>query len=108
VLHAQQAVEKSLKALLAVEGVEYPWTHDLGALMDAVGDAFPSLSEIEQDIVKLTRFAVEVRYRANIAEPDYATARHALDIAHRVYDFVEQTVTRLEAEVDAGAPEAAE
>jgi HEPN domain-containing protein len=27
--HAQQAVEKSLKAALAYRGVEFPYTHDL-------------------------------------------------------------------------------
>ncbi len=27
-LHAQQAAEKSLKALLALYDVEYPWRHD--------------------------------------------------------------------------------
>jgi len=31
--HAQQAAEKSLKALLALEDVVYPWRHDLGELV---------------------------------------------------------------------------
>jgi hypothetical protein len=32
-LHAQQAVEKSLKAVLAFHGVEFPFTHDLDGLV---------------------------------------------------------------------------
>ena len=31
--HAQQAVEKSLKAALALHDIEYPWTHNLGELL---------------------------------------------------------------------------
>jgi len=34
--HAQQAAEKSLKALLAVKDVEHPWRHDLGELLELV------------------------------------------------------------------------
>ena len=32
--HVQQAAEKSLKAWLALLGVRFPLTHDLGALME--------------------------------------------------------------------------
>lgn len=31
--HTQQAVEKSLKAVLALQSVEFPYTHDLGGLV---------------------------------------------------------------------------
>jgi HEPN domain-containing protein len=31
--HAQQAVEKALKAVLALKGVEFPYSHDLDALI---------------------------------------------------------------------------
>ena len=43
--HAQQAVEKAIKAVLANEGVEYPLTHNLSVLLDHVrsaGLALPS------------------------------------------------------------------
>jgi HEPN domain-containing protein len=32
--HAQQAVEKSLKAALASRGIEFPYTHDLDGLLE--------------------------------------------------------------------------
>jgi HEPN domain len=32
--HAQQAVEKSLKAVLALRRVEFPYTHDLDGLLE--------------------------------------------------------------------------
>lgn len=31
--HAQQAVEKALKAVLAASGDDYPWTHDVQVLL---------------------------------------------------------------------------
>jgi len=39
--HAQQAVEKSLKAVLTSRGIRYPWTHDLGGLIDLLADVDP-------------------------------------------------------------------
>jgi len=60
--HAQQAVEKALKAVAAVRGVEIRRTHDLAALGQAIlggGQALPvSIDELRA----LNPFAVEFRY----------------------------------------------
>jgi HEPN domain-containing protein len=32
--HAQQAIEKAMKAVLALRGVQFPRTHDLGFLLE--------------------------------------------------------------------------
>jgi HEPN domain-containing protein len=37
--HAQQAVEKALKAVLAERGATYPFTHDVGLVMALCEDA---------------------------------------------------------------------
>lgn len=37
--HAQQAVEKALKAAIASRDLEFPFTHDLGVLMQLCEDA---------------------------------------------------------------------
>ena len=67
--HAQQTVEKSLKAVLASRGVEFPFTHDLGALEElctSAGIAIPAeLAELD----RLTPYAARARYEA----PDPAT-----------------------------------
>ena len=60
--HAQQAVEKLLKAVLASRGIEFPRTHDL-ALLFALGErhglaAPPELAGADA----LTPWAVEFRY----------------------------------------------
>jgi hypothetical protein len=49
---AQRAVEKGLKAVLAVHDVEFPFTHDLGALaelsMNSGAALPPELSKVDQ------------------------------------------------------------
>ncbi|MBM4031178.1 MAG: HEPN domain-containing protein [Planctomycetes bacterium] len=60
--HAQQAIEKTLKAVLAAKGIRYPWRHDLADLTDLLrssGIAFPDHLD---DLRLLSPFAVEVRY----------------------------------------------
>jgi HEPN domain-containing protein len=42
--HAQQAVEKALKAVLASRGVEFPFTHDLSGLVEFCRDAERALA----------------------------------------------------------------
>ncbi|HUT53412.1 MAG TPA: HEPN domain-containing protein [bacterium] len=60
--HAQQAVEKLLKALLAAAGIEYPLTHQLAELMDLVRDSEIDLPEDFEELRYLTPFAIEFRY----------------------------------------------
>ena len=60
--HAQQAVEKSLKALLASADEEYPLRHDLGELLETVKTRFPDLNLPIEEIMGLAPYAVEVRY----------------------------------------------
>ena len=60
--HAQQAVEKALKAWLSLVDVDYPRTHDLEellALLESSGDTVP---ERFYALTDLTDFAVQFRY----------------------------------------------
>lgn len=60
--HAQQAVEKWLKAVLGSRSIEFEYTHDLrrliGELMAAVGELPFDIPEV----VALTEHAVPLRY----------------------------------------------
>lgn len=58
--HAQQAVEKALKAVLAVHDVEFPFGALAELSMNAGAALPPELSEIDQ----LTPFGVSLRYGA--------------------------------------------
>jgi HEPN domain-containing protein len=68
--HAQQAIEKWLKAVLAVNSVAFQYTHDLRhliGLVEAAGLSFPL--DIPQ-VVMFTEFAVPLRYEDLLdAEP---------------------------------------
>jgi HEPN domain-containing protein len=60
--HAQQAVEKMLKAVLARAGVAFRRTHDLAELLDVLHDAgLPDPPHAER-LDELNPFAVEARY----------------------------------------------
>ena len=80
--HAQQAVEKILKAVLALRSVHYRRTHNLTTLIDLLRDngiVFPA--ELD-DVRRLRPFAIEMRY-----EEMPATGEEALDrewVADRV------------------------
>jgi HEPN domain-containing protein len=70
--HAQQAVEKLLKAPLAIHAVQFPFTHRLLELADLLEDAGLGLDERFEPLLDLTPYAVELRYSAlapNPAEP---------------------------------------
>jgi HEPN domain-containing protein len=42
---AQQGVEKSIKAVLAARGIDFPFTHDIGGLVGICNNARISLPE---------------------------------------------------------------
>jgi HEPN domain-containing protein len=60
--HAQQAVEKLLKAALTGAGVRFPFTHRLLELADLLADAQDSLDEKFEPLLDLTPYAVQFRY----------------------------------------------
>ena len=60
--HAQQVVEKSLKALLSMEGIAYPRIHDLEALFSLLDNHCITLPDEYLTLVDLTDFAVQFRY----------------------------------------------
>lgn len=62
--HAQQAVEKALKAVLIDRGVEFRRTHDLQTLADTLAsDLGLQLPVPEAQLRRLIPFAVEARYQ---------------------------------------------
>jgi HEPN domain-containing protein len=81
--HAQQAIEKSLKAFLAFHGQAIPRTHDLEVL-EQLCRAIEPLSELDAfDLVALSDFGVQVRYDFSIW-PTQEEALEAVGIAEGV------------------------
>jgi HEPN domain-containing protein len=67
--HAQQAVEKILKARIASLDGFYTKTHDLMALLNILNDLGEDISGLT-DLVDLNLFAVQYRYESLVAEDD--------------------------------------
>ncbi len=59
---AQQGVEKSLKAVLAAGGVDFPFTHDIGRLAALCKSAGTPPPDDLREADKLTPYASTVRY----------------------------------------------
>lgn len=60
--HAQQAVEKWLKAVLGSRGIEFEYTHDLHRLIAEVAAAAGEFPFVTAEVVALTEHAVPLRY----------------------------------------------
>ncbi len=64
--HAQQAVEKALKAILAAAGYEFPWTHDIRHLLERLGAIGVAVPDSVREARWLSPWAVEFRYGETI------------------------------------------
>ncbi len=60
--HAQQTVEKSLKAVLAHRGVEFPYTHDLDGLLELCQKNGLDAPEALSNVDRLSPYGVQLRY----------------------------------------------
>ncbi|UCF90478.1 MAG: HEPN domain-containing protein [Desulfobacterales bacterium] len=81
--HAQQCVEKYLKAFLTFKTVDFPKTHDMGELLALISEsARPQLAVAEQR--RLTAYATVTRYPGDYEPIPLAEVRRAVAIARRV------------------------
>jgi HEPN domain-containing protein len=81
--HAQQCVEKYLKAILVYRGIPFPKTHSIPVVMALVPRSYrPVLDETMQD--RLTRYAGPNRYPESGPEISLTEARKAVSAARRV------------------------
>ncbi|MFH1434722.1 MAG: HEPN domain-containing protein [Pseudomonadota bacterium] len=86
VFHAQQCVEKYLKARLVEEGIDFPKTHDLTAILNMLLAKEPAWDHLQPALDALTSIGVEVRYPGTFADAD--DSREALQTAQSVRDLV--------------------
>lgn len=83
--HAQQVVEKTLKALLVQRQVDFPRTHSIGALLALCAEAGYNGTEGMVDAGSLTRYAVATRYPGEDEPVDREEAQDAAKLATRVF-----------------------
>jgi HEPN domain-containing protein len=74
--HAQQAVEKALKAGIATRDEEFPFTHDLGLLIQLCQDLGLDLPADLAEADRLTPYAAAIRY--GLGDPGAVATQDAL------------------------------
>lgn len=90
--HAEQCVEKYVKALLVLQGVDFPKTHDLKRLFALLPQRLrPGLTATERG--KLTDYATGARY-PGWGQIPLAEARRAVAMARRVRREVRASLPR--------------
>ncbi len=85
--HAQQCVEKYLKALLTLHGVRFPKTHDLTELFPLLPPQ-AQLTIPSSDLVEINPYAVETRYPGDWEPQTRQDAIRAVEIARRLREAV--------------------
>ncbi len=74
--HAQQAVEKALKSVLAHREIDFPFTHNITLLMQLCEDAGFELPDSLSDADRLTPYAAALRY--GLGDPEAVASETAL------------------------------
>jgi HEPN domain-containing protein len=80
--HAQQAVEKALKAFLISKGDDPPRTHSIEVLLERCHQIDPAFPEYE--IRNLSYFSVEIRYPDEFYQPEAEETRFYADLSQRI------------------------
>ena len=85
--HAQQAIEKALKAFLAFRALAIPRTHDLEEIQRLCMEIRPPPDLRGFDLTYMTTYAVAMRYDIEFW-PDKATAEDAYEVAQEVWRVI--------------------
>lgn len=88
--HAQQAMERSLKAFLTANSIPFPYTHDLVLLQakcEAIQGGFARFLPLAQT---LSPYATLFRYPGGPLSPPSAEAQQAVDSADAIVRFIRQ------------------
>jgi HEPN domain-containing protein len=81
--HAQQSVEKAIKAVLVQRGVPFPKTHNIGVLLGLLPSQLPR-DAILDEAALLTDYAVSSRYPGEAEDVTEEELSTAIGIAERV------------------------
>lgn len=86
--HAQQHVEKLLKALLTQEEIETPKTHDLRRLIQLGVEFVPELSAFLDEADALSTHGVSTRYPDDFRVIGADEAKAMVELARRLRDIL--------------------
>jgi HEPN domain-containing protein len=91
--HAHQCAEKYIKALLTLQGADFPKTHDLLDLLNLL-PASDKVGVNLTDLSAINRFSVEARYPGDWEPITRDDAEHAAGVARKVRDAVRTRLPR--------------
>lgn len=91
--HAQQCAEKYLKALLVANGIEFPRTHDIDALIALAPQAVHAILSVEEQR-ELTSYATITRYPGDYEPIPLDEARQAVRLSRRVRTAVRKLLPK--------------
>jgi len=91
--HAQQAAEKSIKAVLLLRGVEFPWTHVLERLVELLPADIPRTAEL-LECACLSVYATTARYPGRAEEVREEEHLEAVKLAERVLAWAGEEIQR--------------
>jgi HEPN domain-containing protein len=86
--HAQQAIEKLLKALLVANGRNVGKTHDLVKLLSDVADLVPELLPLEEWLEEISEYGVAARYPDGFCEPTMDEAHRTFEMATKIEEII--------------------
>ena len=90
--HAQQAVEKALKAVLVGQPEDFPYTHDIEELLTTLEEAGVPCPVASPEAIRLTRYAVLTRY-PGLAEPVTSEEyQSALQLAEKIVQWADAQI----------------
>jgi len=89
---AQQAVEKSLKAILINLNQSFPNTHSIGILLKLIEEAGVVIPKNINQAKLLTAYAVDARYPGDYEPVNKEEYKEALKIAENVFKWLDNII----------------
>lgn len=89
---AQQAAEKSLKAVMVLRGIQFPYVHDISRLVSLIEREGVEVPEVLLKAEKLTIYAVITRYPGVVRPVTEQEYLEAVEIAESVVLWAEKTI----------------
>jgi HEPN domain-containing protein len=90
--HCQQTIEKSLKGYLVFLDLEFKPVHDLGYLLNLASTIDVSMDIYFEDVDKISRYAVQIRYPDTIIMLSKSQIEDAIQIADSLLKLVKEKI----------------
>lgn len=91
--HAQQSVEKSIKAVLILHNIDFPYTHDIGLLIKKLKESEIAWPEEWNRAAILSKYAWMSRYPSDIMATTMENYQEAINLAQAVFAWATKIIS---------------